>query len=99
LLRERAAGWNPGLWEPPVVPARPGLQAAAAWRALDCGDAGGFVELGAVRHVITRHRIRARLFAVEDWRGGPRAVRAEAVGLTGLARKMLRAAGAEAARA
>lgn len=97
LLCERKAGWNPGLWEPPAVPARPDLQAAAAWRALDFGAAGGFVELGAVRHVITRHRIRARVFAVEGWRGGPRAVRAETVGLTGLARKMLRAAGAEVA--
>lgn len=90
LLRERASGWNPGLWEPPTAPARAGEGPAAAWRRLGCGAAQGFADLGSVRHTITRHRIRARVFAVRGWRGGPRAVRDESVGLTGLGRKMLR---------
>lgn len=90
LLQPRAEGWNPGLWEPPTAAARAGEAPARAWERLDCGRAGGFAELGIVKHTITRHRIRTRVFAVEGWRGGPRAVRAEGVGLSGMARKMLR---------
>lgn len=99
LLRERASGWNPGLWEPPTLPAAPGLEAAAAWRSLDCGNARALKEIGGVRHVITRHRIRVRVFEAVGWSGGPRAVQEAAVGLTGLARKMIRLRDAAAARA
>jgi len=99
LLRERAGGWNPGLWEPPTLAATPGLDPAAAWRSLGCGRARALQEIGEVRHVITRHRIRVRVFEAAGWSGGPRAVREDAVGLTGLARKMIRLQEAAAARA
>jgi A/G-specific adenine glycosylase len=91
LLRERTAGWNPGLWEPPTVASADGASAAEQWERLDCGRAGTLRPLGELRHVITRHRIRVEAFAVEDWRDGPQPVTPAAVGLTGLARKLLRA--------
>jgi A/G-specific adenine glycosylase len=99
LLRERVAGWNPGLWEPPTLAARRGESPQSAWQRLECGSARALVEIGAVRHVITRHKIRARVFAAEGWRGGPKAVRAVEVGLTGLARRMLRLLETTTARA
>ncbi len=99
LLRERVAGWNPGLWEPPTLAARRGESPQSAWRRLECGAARALVEIGDVRHVITRHKIRARVFAVDGWRGGPQAVREAEVGLTGLARKMIRLQETAAARA
>jgi A/G-specific adenine glycosylase len=99
LLRERKEGWNPGLWEPPTLLAQPKQKAAGAWRSLDCGTARDLVEIGEVRHVITRHRIRVRVFEAAGWRGGPRAVREDAVGLTGLAKKMIRLREAARARA
>ncbi len=45
-------------------------------------------ELGLVRHTITHHRIRARVFELQDW---PTAMEHDAAGvaLTGLARKIL----------
>lgn len=99
LLRERKEGWNPGLWEPPTLAARPDWSADAAWQSLECGSARALVEIGELRHVITRHRIRVRVFEATGWRGGPRAVQEGAVGLTGLARKMIRLREAAAARA
>ncbi len=99
LLRERQEGWNPGLWEPPTAPDEAGLEPSAAWRGLGLGRARGLRELGHVRHVITRHQIRVRVFAVEGWRDGPPAIAAAGVGLTGLGRKMLRLHAAAAAGA
>lgn len=99
LLRARAGGWNAGLWESPTVIARAGEDAQAAWHGLDCGRAASFTEIGIVKHTITRHRIQARVFMVDGWRGGPRAVRPERVGLSGMGRKMLRLGEAAAARA
>lgn len=93
LLRERAAGWNPGLWEPPTAAAEDDADERAGWERLGCGRARALRRLGEARHAITHHRIRVEVFAIEDWRGGPAPVAPEAVGLTGLARKMLRLAG------
>ncbi len=90
LLRERMEGWNPGLWEPPAELARPDERPEESWQRLGLGAARALRPLGEVRHVITRHRIRVEVFSVEDWEGGPQPVISEAVGLTGLARKMLR---------
>lgn len=96
LLRERQAGWNPGLWEPPTVTCEEGLEAEEQWERLGCGRARALRPLGEVRHVITRHRIRVEVFAVEGWSDGPEPVAPESVGLTGLARKLLRAESAPA---
>ena len=90
LLRERVEGWNSGLWEPPTLAREESLSPREQWERADCGSAGELRALGEVRHVITRHRIRVEVFAVEEWRGGPVPVRAEDVALSGLARKLLR---------
>jgi len=87
LLRERVEGWNPGLWEPPCLPAAGRAALQAAWLAQGGGGRVG-AELGSVRHAITHHRIRARVFALQGWDGSG-AVDPDKVALTGLARKVL----------
>jgi len=94
LLEERQDGWNPGLWEPPSWPDPPTGGLARCWRSrYGAGRPGG--ELTLLCHTITRHRIRARVVAVEGWdgRGG---VDPREVPLTSLARKALAAAGLQA---
>lgn len=91
LLRPRRRGWNPGLYEPPSLPDGDDGGLGARFTT----EVGAPVRLGAqlatVRHAITHHRIRGRVFAFENWdgRGG---VDPASVPLTGLARKILRAA-------
>jgi A/G-specific adenine glycosylase len=90
------------LWELPTIePSGAGLLADADWSrgadarpAIAVGD-----ELGAVGHSITRHRIRARVFAARCLAPQPElplrfvsAREIEQLGLTGLSAKVLRAA-------
>ncbi len=98
LVAQRPPGGRmEGLWELPAIePSGAGLLHAAEWPgdgALIAGD-----ELGSVAHSITCHRIRARIFAARwtetDALQPLRFARAEEMGelgLTGLARKVLRA--------
>ncbi len=95
LLVQRTEGWNPGLWEPPSLVCEPAPTAASGRSALsDLWQASGAMgqlgeELGQVRHTITRHKIRARVFRLEGI--APTAYsEPDRVGLTGLARKILR---------
>jgi len=87
LLQRRAEGWNPGLYEPPSLPDAPRTALQRAWKGP--GRVGD--EVGSLRHAITHHRIRARVFRLEGWRGRG-AVDPAAVPLTGLAKKVLRIA-------
>lgn len=107
LVAQRPArGRMAGLWELPTIePSGARLLAEAEWPAargrpaIAAGD-----ELGAVGHSITRHRIRARVFAAR-WLGGEpcaplRFASAEefaALGPTGLSAKVVRAPFARAA--
>jgi A/G-specific adenine glycosylase len=87
LLIQRAEGWNPGLWEPPSLVRESG-PLEEAWRASGAEGRLG-VELGLVRHTITRHKITARVHRLEEV--DPVAYQdPHQVGLTGLARKILR---------
>ena len=92
LLIQRAEGWNPGLWEPPSLLADPDQAAsssvAEAW--IQSGAPGQLAEeLGIVRHTITRHKITARVHRLE-LPGDPAYQDPSVVGLTGLAKKILR---------
>lgn len=92
LLIQRAEGWNPGLWEPPSLVAEPEnagtASVAEAWVA--SGAPGNLAEeLGIVRHTITRHKITARVHRLE-LPGDPTYQDPSLVGLTGLAKKILR---------
>lgn len=93
LLIQRTEGWNPGLWEPPSLVCEPDSQASPsslenAWQASGAlGQLGD--ELGLVRHTITRHKITARVFRLEDTSSSAYS-NPDSVGLTGLARKILR---------
>jgi A/G-specific adenine glycosylase len=102
LVERRAPGARmEGLWELPAIePAGLGRLYRSEWPRGARGEAlirlGD--ELGAVAHAITRHRIRARVFAGR-WDGGApteplrwvREGELEGLGLTGMARKVLRA--------
>ena len=92
LLIQRSEGWNPGLWEPPSLVAEPAASEPAsvadAWQA--SGAPGNLAEeLGIVRHTITRHKITARVHRLE-LPGDPTYQNPSLVGLTGLAKKILR---------
>jgi A/G-specific adenine glycosylase len=95
LLVQRYEGWNPGLWEPPSLVSEPdpsGSQGSKAveqaWRAAGAhGQLGE--ELGVVRHTITRHKITARVFRLEEVAASAY-FDPQSLGLTGLARKILR---------
>jgi A/G-specific adenine glycosylase len=87
LLVQRSEGWNPGLWEPPSLVREPG-SLSEAWAA--SGAAGRLGdELGLVRHTITRHKITARVHRLEGVAGSVYQ-NPHQLGLTGLARKILR---------
>ena len=74
-----------------------GLRAGFAGIAViarKCWQASGALgqlgdELGLVRHTITRHKITARVFRLEDTSSSAYS-NPDSVGLTGLARKILR---------
>lgn len=90
LLMQRTEGWNPGLWEPPSLLRETGQarEPAEAWQAQ--GGLGRLgEELGLVRHTITRHKITARVYRLEDPPMSDYQDPSQ-VGLTGLARKILR---------
>ena len=87
-----AEGWNPGLWEPPsLVRESSGASPEdlqAAWQGSGApGQLGE--ELGVVRHTITRHKIQARVHLLETPADTAYQDPSQ-VGLTGLARKILR---------
>ncbi|MAW60726.1 MAG: A/G-specific adenine glycosylase [Planctomycetes bacterium] len=92
LLVQRIEGWNPGLWEPPsLVRESSGASPEdlqAAWQGSGApGQLGE--ELGVVRHTITRHKIQARVHLLETPADTAYQDPSQ-VGLTGLARKILR---------
>lgn len=94
LLVQRSEGWNPGLWEPPSLVREGSLAAAQQLSAEDAWQASGVVgrlgeELGSVRHTITRHKITARVHRLEGV-ADLTYLDPLQVGLTGLARKILR---------
>lgn len=92
LLIQRTEGWNPGLWEPPsVLSACKGADSSRvqeAWAQAGVPGTLG-VELGTVRHTITRHKITARVYRLESQEDADY-LDPSLVGLTGLAKKILR---------
>lgn len=102
LLRQRTEGWNPGLFEPPTVVLGASLSKTAqrSYPLATLEDLPGELgeELGVVRHTITHHKMQARVFrlrtaplAAELARTpGLALVDPAQVGLTGLARKILK---------
>lgn len=108
LMAQRPPGGRmAGLWELPTIePTGARLLAEPEWPR--AGDTGSTLvtgdELGSVGHSITRHRIRARVFAAR-WLAGPpaeplrfaSASEIAELGPTGLTAKVLRAAFARVA--
>jgi A/G-specific adenine glycosylase len=104
LLETSREGWSPGLYQPPSwILEEHSVAAAEAAAAAGLDDLGlegvRLHRCGSVRHVITRHRIRAAVYSAElgalpdapDWHVPG------SVPLTGLARKVLQAAAATSA--
>lgn len=105
LLRVRREGWNPGLYEPPVLSTDgQTLPSALASFPESSWAVGELQHVGQVRHAITHHDIRTEVFAAEAHPKHLKSAPEEwlepgSVPLTGLARKALAKADASGRRA